>query len=394
MARLANLPDSITRRHLGVLAAAGTVVLLVVVAAPTPEAHKMITSKYNYNEHVFPILRDRCARCHYQGGPTPMSLTTYMDALPWAESMREQLVGEKMPPWYVDTTGPSVKGGHMLSTRELDVIVTWAAGGTPLGDLNAKLPVVPPPAPWKAGPPDLQVKMPEAHNVPIGTQEEDVNLTISTGVSEEKWIKAVDLLPGDTSMVRDAVIGIENGPMLAAWVPGHDAIAAPNGTAFKLPANAKLTLKIHYKKSWQDEQNAKSDQSTVGLYFTDAPLSGKSIESIEVKGPDTPSTTEAVSFTGALKAGARVLAVRPSFDQAYRDATIEAVLPNGRRATLMKLRAPQPLWYRRYWLNEPIELPAGTKLEVKAMPAPLDEFGPPPTQKRYPLQVALDYVTP
>ena len=67
----------------------------------------MITSKYNYNEHVFPIFRDRCARCHYQGGPTPMSLTTYQDALPWAESMREQLVGEKMPPWYATQGLPS-----------------------------------------------------------------------------------------------------------------------------------------------------------------------------------------------------------------------------------------------------------------------------------------------
>ena len=45
-----------------------------------------------------------------------MSLTTYIDALPWAESIREQLVGERMPPWYVDPTGPAVKGGHFLPT--------------------------------------------------------------------------------------------------------------------------------------------------------------------------------------------------------------------------------------------------------------------------------------
>ena len=90
-------------------------------------------------------------------------------------------------------------------------------------------------------------------------------------------------------MVRDAVISLENGPVLAAWAPGYDATAAPNGTAFKVPAGAKLHLKIHYKKSWLDEQNAKSDQSTIGLYFTDAPLSGRSIESLEVKGPNCTS---------------------------------------------------------------------------------------------------------
>ena len=392
MARLAS-SLAFARRHVWTATACGLGALVVAFAVSTPEAHKAITSKYNFNDHVFPILRDRCARCHYQGGPTPMSLTTYQDALPWAESMREQLVGEKMPPWYADPLGPAVKGGHALSTRELDVIVTWAAGGTPIGDLNATLPIVPPPAPWRAGPPDLQVKMPAAHAVPVGTQDEDVEVSIPTGLTEEKWVKAVDLQPGDASMVRDAVVAIENGPVLAAWVPGHDAIASPNGTAFKLSANAKLTLKIHYKKSWQDEQNAKSDQSIVGLYFTDAPLSGKSIESLEVKGPATTSPTEATSFTGTFKTGARVLALRPSFDQAYQDASVEAVLPNGRRVTLMKFRAPQPLWYRRYWLTEPVELPAGTTLEVKALPAPIDEFGP-PAQKRYPMQLAVDYVAP
>jgi hypothetical protein len=380
-------------RVVGMFAVAVVGIAAAVTFAPRTEAHKAITSKYNYNDHVFPIVRERCARCHYQGGPTPMSLTTYQDALPWAESMREQLVGQKMPPWYADPTGPAVKGGHPITTRELDVLITWATGGTPLGDLNAKLPTVAPPPAWKSGPPDHQVKMPAAHNVPVGTQEEDFTVVIPTGLTEEKWVKAVDLLPSDPSMVRDAVVSIENGTMLGAWVPGYDAIATPSGAAFKLAAGAKLSLKIHYKKSWQDEQNAKSDQTTIGLYFTDAPLSGKSIESFEVKGPDSTSASEATTFTGAFKTGARVLALRPSFDQAYQDASVDVVLPNGRRATLMKFRSPQPLWYRRYWLTEPIELPAGTKLEVKAVPAPVDEFAS-PVAKRYPLQVTIDYVAP
>ncbi len=391
MVRLAKPRGLAIRRRAWTAAACGLGALLIALAAPGTEAHKSITSKYTYTEDVFPILRERCGRCHYQGGPTPMSLTTYQDALPWAESIREQLVGEKMPPWYADPTGPTVKGGHVLPTRELDVIVTWATGGTPVGDLNAKLPTVPPPAPWRAGPPDHQVKMPAAHELPVGTQDEDFELTIPTGLTEEKWVKAVDLQPSDTSLVRDAVISVEDGPVLATWVPGYDAIAAPSGTGFKLAPNAKLKLKIHYKKSWMDEQNAKSDTSSIGLYFTDAPLSGKTIQSIELKGPDLTSATEATSFSGAFKTGARVLALRPSFDQGYQDASVDAVLPNGRRVTLMKFRSPQPRWYRRYWLAEPIELPAGTKLEVKATPAPIDEFAI-PTSKRYPLQVAFDYV--
>lgn len=392
MARLVNPLGRFARRHPWALAATGLGLAMVGVLQPSTEAHKAITSKYNYTEHIFPILRDRCARCHYQGGPTPMSLTTYQDAVPWAESMREQLVGEKMPPWYADPSGPAYKGGHSISTRELDVLVTWAVGGTPNGPVGKQdVPVVPAPRPWRAGKPDHEVKMPKAHELPVGTQEEDVELAIPSGLTEEKWVKAIDILPSDPSLVRDAVVSVENGPLLGLWVPGDDTIAAPNGTGFKVPARATLKLKIHYKKSWQDEQNAKSDQTTIGLYFTDAPLSGKTIEALEVKGPDTNAPGTSPSFTGTFKTGARILALRPSFDQGYKDATIDAVLPNNRRVTLMKLRAPQPLWYRRYWLAEPLELPAGTKLEVKATPAIVDEFAL-PVQKRYPLQVTFDYV--
>ena len=104
------------------LAAFGAAVVLVALVAPGTEAHKAVTSPYNFNDHVFPILRDRCSRCHFPDGPAPMSLLTYNEALPWAESMREQLVGERMPPWYADPLGPAVKGGYSVTPRELDIL--------------------------------------------------------------------------------------------------------------------------------------------------------------------------------------------------------------------------------------------------------------------------------
>ena len=194
-----------TKRNLVVAGLGAAVAAVMLLPGTVTEAHKAVTSPYNFNDHVFPILRDRCGSCHFQGGPTPMSLLTYMDALPWAESMREQLVGERMPAWYGDPMGPALKGGHSISPRELDVIVTWATGGTPQGDLQKKLPPVAPHPDWKAGTPDLIVKMPEAHTVPPSTMEEQFSTVIPTNLTEAKWVKNIDVLPGAPSMAKDSI---------------------------------------------------------------------------------------------------------------------------------------------------------------------------------------------
>jgi hypothetical protein len=193
-------------------------------------------------------------------------------------------------------------------------------------------------------------------------------------------------------MVRDAVIAVEHGPVLAAWVPAYEAIGAPSGSAFKVPAGANLTLRIRYKKNYNDEQKALDDRSVIGLYFTDAPLSGRSMDALSVKAPETSTTTfEPRTFGGTFATAARVVGLRPSFDDEYASMQVDAVAPNGRRIALLKLRRPQPQWYRRYWLAEPVEVPAGTRLEVTVTPATVDDMAP-LFQKRFPLEVAVDYV--
>src|SRR5262245_1022839 len=101
------------------------------------EAHKAVTSRYSYNDEIFPILRDNCGRCHVPGGPAPMGLLAWDSgpdsATPWAESIRQSIVGEHMPPWYVDPKGPKVKGGIGLTAAQSDKLLTWTTGGAPEG---------------------------------------------------------------------------------------------------------------------------------------------------------------------------------------------------------------------------------------------------------------------
>ena len=68
---------TMTARHLRVLLVIAASATIWALSLTPGEAHKAITSKYTYNDDVFPILRDKCARCHVAGGVAPMSLMTY-----------------------------------------------------------------------------------------------------------------------------------------------------------------------------------------------------------------------------------------------------------------------------------------------------------------------------
>jgi hypothetical protein len=368
------------------------IALFLVLSTEHTDAHTPVTSKYDYNRDVFPRLRDHCAGCHVPDGPAPMSLMTYGAAMPWAQSIRDELTAGRMPPWPVDPTSPPVKGGYPISSRDIDVIVVWASGGTPEGNLEVKLPDVTFHPQWKLGPPDLKIQMDAEHTVAPSAMEEVCDFSLPANVTDTKWIKAADLMPGTASIVRDTVISIENGPVLALWQPGGDTTPAPSGAAFRLVPGSKIHLQIHYKKHFDQEQNAVSDRSTIGLYFTDPPPSGRELQSFAIDPPKAAGDSSgSATFGGTLPNAARIVALRPMLDRAYESLNVDAITPSGTDVPLLRLHGPRPQWFQRYWLQEPVELASGSKIEVRVTPLS-DYSDEPAVTRRFPLQVVLDYV--
>jgi hypothetical protein len=372
--------------------------LFLIFATPHTDAHTPVTSKYDYNKDVFPLFREYCGGCHVPGGPAPMSLMTYGAAMPWAASIREELTAGRMPPWPVVATSPAIippiTGGHAISSRDLDVMVVWASGGTPQGDPDAKLPEVTFKPAWKLGPPDLKIPMDADHTVDPSAVEEVRDFILPTNLSGTKWIKAADLMPGTAAIVRDAIIRIENGPVLALWQPGNDATPAPDGAGFRLAPGSKIHLQIHYKKHFDQEQIAVSDRSTVGLYFADPPTAGHELESFTIDPPKAGRDPGGpAGFGAALPRAARVVALRPMLDRAYQSLNIDAITPSGEDLPLLRLRGPQPQWFRRYWLQKSLEIPAGSKITVHVTALP-DDSDQPKVTRQFPLQVVVDYVAP
>jgi hypothetical protein len=139
----------------------------------------------------------------------------------------------------------------------------------------------------------------------------------------------------------------------------------PAGSAFDLPGNGDLVVTLRLKKTWEHEREAMTDRSTLALYFADA--GAVSVSSIETGIGAGSVSSERIALR------TRVLAVYPTTAAAGATITIDATPDGGLTRRVIEFR-PQRGWERRYWLDEPIDLPPGTRLQTSVT------FDPPPSQ--------------
>ncbi len=383
---------------------------VVWVAGHLLRAHEAIGSRYTYHTDVFPILESRCGRCHTAGGVAPMSLLTYDDAFPWAESIRDQVLGLSMPPWAAQDGIGSFKEAHRLTAEEMDTLVDWSVGGTPEGDrIERRRPAVDPR--WTLGEPDLAIPMAAPHIVDSDTTEEVRLFLLETGLEEDRWLRAVDLRPGAPAMVRSATVfadptgrarelglsagspaletmlgeGLDRDRILAAWLPGQRAIAAENGAGFLLAAGADLVLRVHYRKTWNYEGTAVRDHSTVGLYFSsesdarpiralsvtaealdDSPTGWVDALSSALVTGEAEASLESFGSSVTLDRDAEVVALVPEMDRPAVAVRVDVTRPGESPEPILHLDRPTPEWQRRYWLEDPLAVPAGTAIAVTA----------------------------
>ena len=344
------------------------IVALTVAAWSTqPAAHKPITSPFTFSEDVLPIVKERCAECHSPGGVAPMSLLTHADAVPWGESIRVELMAGHMPPWGVDSAAARFRNLQQFPGREMNVLLTWASGGTPPGKTDATPAAVYTPR-WSLGPPDATVPLPEV-TIAADAQEKVEEFVVDV---PSRSLRAVDVLPGTPSIVRRATVsvravtdaraaGATPERLLALWLPGDHPVPLDAGLAFQVPPAAKLVVRVYYRKTWQHEREEVADRSTIGLYFADADAT-----EVQVLRAFTPAASgPEASFATTVNEDLRAIALYADPDLSEAHVKVVLVRPEGSREELIAFR-PRAEWARRYWFREPITLPRGTQIQVTA----------------------------
>ena len=182
-----------------------TVVAVVVGLVPMsfgggPEiAQEPVT----FAKDVAPILQAKCEECHRNGAMAPMSLVTYEETRPWAQSIKERILTRSMPPWHLDKTVgiQEFQNDMSLSDEQISTVVRWVDSGAPMGEKKD----LPPPKKWPVydgwllsnqfGPPDMVIKS-EPYTMPVGGQDVWWRPLTEIPLTEPRWVRAVEIRPG------------------------------------------------------------------------------------------------------------------------------------------------------------------------------------------------------
>jgi Cytochrome C oxidase, cbb3-type, subunit III len=180
--------------------AAMSAALLLPTIAAAQDTHATPT----FTKDVAPIFQAKCQSCHEPGSIAPMSLRTYVEARPWAKSIRARVADRQMPPWHINKNVgiQKFKNDMSLSDDQIATIVAWVDGGAPQGN-PADMPALKPLHEglyWMGerdgyGPPDIVVKAPDYTMPAVGQDEWWRPVVDIPGLTEPRWVRMVEIRP-------------------------------------------------------------------------------------------------------------------------------------------------------------------------------------------------------
>jgi hypothetical protein len=325
-----------------------------------------------YAKHVAPILQKRCQECHRPGQAAPFALLTYDDAAHWAETIREVIREERMPPWYADPRHGKFTNDRRLPREEVDTLLAWVKQGRPKGDDKDLPPPATFPEGWAIGKPDAVFSMKDEFKVPATGVLAYKRFVVDPGFKEDKWIKASEARPGNKAVVHHILVyavapGQEpydvdgTAHTIAGWAPGEMAGAYPDGVAKRIPAGSRFVFEVHYTPNG----TAQADRSSVGITFAKGPpeyeVRTNILANMRLRIPAKKSLHRE-EFVYTFPEDVRILSFMPHMHLRGTSARYTATFPDGRKEVLLSVPDYDFNWQSIYRFAEPVQVPKGTKL--------------------------------
>jgi hypothetical protein len=315
-----------------------------------------------------------------------------------------------MPPWHADRQYGSFRNDLSLTQREIDTIAAWAAGGAGEGN-PSDLPALPKfPDGWQIGTPDRVFEMQADYQIPATGTIDYQYFEVPTNFTEDRWIQAGEVRAGDRAHVHHIIVYVKEpkpsarpnvvrirpilpagaappaaparepaatdaparsaapgggDAMLVNWAVGEDAPVYLAGTAKRIPAGSTLIFQVHYTTNGKPGV----DRSRIGLIFAKEPPR-QEIRTGIIANPvfaiPAGAANHEVEAEASFSEDVRIWTMHPHMHLRGKDMTYTAIYPDGRSEVVLRVPRFDFGWQTDYWLAEPLTLPKGSKLHVRA----------------------------
>jgi hypothetical protein len=397
-----------------------SVALLAFACASTAWARTPVT----FHKDVEPILQQRCQTCHRPGDIGPMALLTYDQVRPWAKAIKSAVLTRVMPPWHADPHYGSFANDRSLTEAEIQTIGNWADAGAPEGDPKQAPTPMKFAAEWRIGKPDVVFEMPKDFQVPATGVVDYQWIKIPSGFTEDKWVEAVEVRPGNPAVVHHSVLYAREPNLmygkkepyneffqlssedagdilkerrskgrtmfasnaepehLQVFAPGADPILLKPGEARLVKAGSDIIFEMHYTPNG----TATTDRTRVGLRFAKTPPQTR-VRTVRINNgtplaiPAGESNYRRESRVETI-APVRIVSFMPHMHLRGKSMEFRAIYPTGESEVLLSVPRYDFHWQMTYYLKNPKILPIGTVLECVAVydNSPNNKNNPDPTK--------------
>src|SRR3954469_80488 len=364
-----------------------------------------------FSRDIAPIILQRCAPCHHDGGPAPFALTDYASVRTRGQLVRAAVQKRFMPPWLPEPGEVLFASDRRLTDQQIDAMAGWVDAGMPegnRGDLPAAARFS---DEWQLGAPDLIVRLPRPYTLPASGPDVWRNFVVPIPTAHSQYVKTIEVRPGSGRFVhhaimaidetgesrrrdaQDAEVGFEGMDMgdahmpdgsILGWTPGMLPFPGIDDVRWQLDPGTDMVLQLHMVPSGKPE----IIDPVIGFHFARAAGPGSPTYALQLDADDQLNIPpEAAEFTVTdsvtLPVDVEILAAYPHAHFLGRRVELSATLPDGHRRSLLRIDRWDFKWQDVYRYASPVVLPRGTVVTLRWS---YDNTAANPRQVNHPVQ--------
>ncbi len=336
-----------------------------------------------FYKDVAPVFYSRCTSCHNTDAHH-MPFMNYAQTAPMAPMIQGALITNKMPPWSADTSYTRFQHERIITSSEKQKILDWISGGALKGDTSlAPLPPAYNQQYQLSGEADLTLSI---GNFTSSSSFSDKYycFSVPSGLTEDRIIRAFEVVPGNKAMVHHAVItadttgtytsdlsgacyNIPGNLGIGNYAPGTRATVFPSQEPLKtgiyLKAGSKIIIQLHYPAGTAGQV----DSTRIRLFFY--PKNTVNVRRIYSHTPlqnwqMVIPANSVVPYTASSDVNTSIsaYAVMPHSHLLCTSILMYAVNPGIDTIPLIRINKWDFKWQDYYFFRKLVKIPAGYKL--------------------------------